>query len=1020
MERLIYKCSTSLKEIISLPNHGEKFIIINIKLKGHIRYFFRRLDKMSLELNKTYHGFKLIEVKLIDEINSTQYMFEHVKTGARLVKLQNEDDNKVFSVGFRTPPENSTGLPHILEHSVLCGSRKFPTKEPFVDLLKGSLNTFLNAMTFSDKTIYPVASRNDKDFLNLMDVYLDAVFYPNIYKYPEIFMQEGWHYELENIKDEITYKGVVYNEMKGAFSTPEDILFRKMQEALFPDTPYSKESGGDPDVIPQLSLEEFLQFHRRYYHPSNSYIFLYGDGNVELELEFIEENYLKDFEKINIDSRIPMQKPFEAQKDIVFNYPISEEEEEKDNTFLNLSFVTGKSIDPELYLAFEIIEHFLLETPAAPLKAALINAGLGKDVYGRFDSSILQPIFSIVVKNSNEEQKEQFLRVVFDNLKDLVAKGIDKKLIEASINIIEFKLRESDFNGFPKGLLYHIKSMDSWLYDENPAMHLQYGPTLEKIKEGLKTDYFEKLIEKYLINNSHRVLLALTPKKGLSEEKAKAVKEELAAYRGKLEEKDLNSIIEGTKKLKKRQMAPDSKEDLEKIPMVALDDIDAKAEKLPIALKEEQGLKVLAHPMFTNKIGYVSLIFDSSVIEQDMLPYIGLLSGVLGKVNTEKLSYGELSNEININTGGIDFSVDLYGEKDNDEVYYPKFAVKARALTDKMTKLMELLAEILGHTKFDDSKRLREIIREIKSRLEMTIIGRGHVIAGNHLLSYFSPLGKYNELVKGLDFYKFIAKLEKEFDSKSDEILSNLIKVSKAIFNKSNLIISFTSDEEDYCTLKDNLDILLKEIGKENPPKHNYKFDLTPENEGLLSQANVQYVAKGYNYRKLGYDYSGSLRVLGTIADLDYLWNNVRVQGGAYGAFGRFDRNGNVFCSSYRDPNLMETLNIYRELGKFIEEFEADEREMTKYIIGTISTMDAPLTPFMKGERAVGYYFSHLTNEDIQRERDEVLRTKVEDVKKHADMINAAMSENYVCVLGNEGKIKENKDVFNKLINLFE
>ena len=441
---------------------------------------------MTLEIGKMYNGFKLLEESTINEINSKALLFQHEETGARLLKLENEDDNKVFSIAFRTPPKNSTGVAHILEHSVLCGSRKFPTKEPFVELIKGSLNTFLNAMTFADKTMYPVASRNKKDFFNLMDVYLDAVFYPNIYNYPQIFMQEGWHYELEDKNSDITYKGVVYNEMKGAYSSPESILMRKISESLFPNTTYGVESGGDPDFIPELSYEEFIDFHKKYYHPSNSYIFLYGDGDVLEELKFIQDNYLKDFHRLNIDSSIKIQPSFPKMREMTVDYPISPNEKEEDKTFLSLNFAVGKSTDKELYLAFDILEHLLLETPAAPLKKALIGANIGKDVFGIFDSSILQPSFSVVVKNSNEDKKDEFKQVVFNTLKDLVENGIDKKLIESSINIKEFALREADFGGYPTGLIYGIKCMDSWLYDGNPFMHLNYEPQLEKVKEALR------------------------------------------------------------------------------------------------------------------------------------------------------------------------------------------------------------------------------------------------------------------------------------------------------------------------------------------------------------------------------------------------------------------------------------------------------------------------------------------------------------------------------------------------------
>lgn len=975
---------------------------------------------MKFEVNKTYHGFKLLEEKEVKEINSIKRLFLHEKSGARLLNLENDDDNKVFAIGFRTPPEDSTGLPHILEHSVLCGSRKFPTKEPFVDLLKGSLNTFLNAMTYSDKTMYPVASKNEKDFFNLMDVYLDAVLYPNIYKYPEIFMQEGWHYEVENREDEISYKGVVYNEMKGAFSSPEETLFRKIQESLFPDTPYSMESGGDPDVIPNLSYEQFINFHRRYYHPSNSYICLYGNGNLDEQLKFIDENYLKDFDKITIDSKIDYQKPFKAQKDIEGEYPISAEEEEKDNTFLSLNFACGECTDPELYLALEILEHILLETPAAPLKNALLEAGLGKDVIGRIDNGILQPVMSVVIKNSNPEEKERFQKVIFDTLENLVNKGIDKKLIEASINIIEFRMREADFQGFPKGLLYYIKAMESWLYDEDPTIHLEYDETLQKIKSALKTSYFEDIIRKYILENNHRTLVLVKPKKGLGEEKAAKVKEELKKFREGLSDEKIDEIIENTKKLKKRQTTPDNPEDIEKIPMVSIDDINKKAEVLPIEEKEEKGVKVLTHPTFTNGIAYTRLYFDIRAVEKELLPYLGLMTGVLGRIGTEKYSYGELSNEINIHTGGIEFAVEAYPINGESKSYSPKFVIKSKALVDKTPELYGLIGEIAGNTVFDDKKRMREIIREMKSRLEMVVFSRGHIAAGSHLLSYFSPAGRFNEITKGLDFYRFVAALEKKFDEVADEIIENLKKVSKAIFNKNNLLVSFTAEEKDYESFKGNMGKILEVLGSETLNYNEYKFDLTPENEGFLTQANVQYVAKGYNFLELGYKYTGSLEVIRTIIGLDYLWNEVRVQGGAYGAFGRFDRSGNMFAASYRDPNLKETINVYDKMSEYIRSFNPDNREMAKYIIGTISEMDFPLTPSMKGDRAAANYICKVTHEDMQRERDEVLSTKPEDIKAFADMAEDLMKQNYICVIGNESKIKENGDVFKKLVKLFE
>ncbi|MBC2579923.1 insulinase family protein [Clostridium sp. DJ247] len=975
---------------------------------------------MELEIGKVYHGFKLLEKKDLNEIKSVGILFEHEKSGARLLYLKNDDDNKVFSISFRTPPENSTGVPHILEHSVLCGSRKFPTKEPFVELVKGSLNTFLNAFTFPDKTMYPVASINDKDFRNLMDVYLDAVFYPNIYKHPEILMQEGWHYELENSNSEITYKGVVYNEMKGAFSSPESILFRKISESLFPDTQYGVESGGDPDVIPNLTQEEFLYFHKKHYHPSNSYIYLYGDMDIQEKLKFIDEEYLKDFNRVDISSKISFQKAFNEQKERVIQYPISSSEKEEDKTFLSMNFAAGSATNDEIYLAFDILEHLLLETPSSPLKKALIDANIGKDVFGSFENSILQPMFSIVVKNSNESEKERFKSIVIETLQKLVNEGIDKKLVEASISIKEFQLREADYHGYPKGLIYGMKCMDSWLYDEKPWIHLAYEDTLKKIKTALQTNYFENLIDKYLLKNTHSSILVVKPAKGLTEEKEVALKKKLADFKASLSAEQIQEIVKNTAKLKERQVTPDSEEDLKKIPLLSISDIDIKAKELPLVEKTEQGIKVLHHPIFTNGIAYVNLYFGTETVKQEHIPYISLLSTILGKVSTEKYYYEDLSKEININTGGIRYSSQAYSEKGTDEKFHPKFVIRSKVLTGNIPKLTELIGEIVGHTKFDDYKRLKEIIQETKSRLEMIIFDRGHVVAANHLFSYFSPLGKYEDILSGLSFYKFIVDLEKNFDKKSKEISENLKNVAKTIFNKNRLIVSVTIEDKDYHVFTQNFETIYKELNADKINSEQYTFELGRKNEGLMTSGKVQYVSKAYNFIKLGYQYSGSLQVLRTVANYDYLWNNVRVQGGAYGSFSAFQRNGNMFFTSYRDPNLKETLSIYDGAGEFFKNFDADGRQMTKYIIGTVSDLDTPLTPSMKGERAAENYIKKLTYADIQKEREEVINTTVENIRQFGDMISDVMKQDYVCVLGNEEKIKENKNIFNHLVDVFE
>ena len=974
---------------------------------------------MNLRKGNIYNGFKLEEEKKVNDINSIAQIFYHEKSGARLLYLKNDDDNKVFSIAFRTPPKDSTGVAHIVEHSVLCGSRKFPMKEPFVELVKGSLNTYLNAMTFPDKTMYPVASRNDKDFRNLMDVYLDAVFYPNIAKCPETLMQEGWHYELDNPLAEITYKGVVYNEMKGVFSSPDAILDNRIFQSLFPDTPYGVESGGDPEDIPKLTQEQFVHFHEQYYHPSNAYIFLYGDLDILENMKFLDETYLSSFEKKPITSQIALQPAFTQKIQQTFEYSIAPTETKEDKTFMSLNFVLGQATDSELCLAFQILEYLLLETPAAPLKKVLLEAGLGKDTMGTFVRSILQPTFGIVITGTNEGEKEKFVQVVDNELKRLVAEGIDKKLIEACINIFEFTLREANYGSRPKGLVYNIKCMDSWLYDKSPLIHLEYTGILEKIKSGLTTNYFEQLIERYLLNNHHQALVICRPKHGLAEEKDEEVRKYLADYKASLSSDEISKLIEQTASLKLSQQTPDSPEALATIPLLTLADIETQAEELPLVEKQELDVPVLLHPLYTNEIAYVSMYFDTRMVPQSQLPYVYLLAEILGKVATEQYNYAELSNEININTGGIGFDVAVYTENGNDEEYLPKFLLKGKSLVEKLPQLFGLFKQIIAHSQFDNHKRMQEIIQETKSNWDMNLFRRGQQLATNRVLSYFSPIAQYNEIGM-LHFYDFVTDLENNFMEKSKEIYSNLEMVSNLIFNKENLLASITVEEENYVKFKESFTTFISNLPSKKLTIQTYKFDATDRNEGLMTSGKVQYVVKGANFRNLGYTYSGSLKVLETILRYDYLWTRVRVQGGAYGGFAKFERNGNMIFGSYRDPNLAETLAVYDETPLYLRQFAVDEREMTKYIIGTMSQLDTPLTASQKGDRGTNHYIRKISQKSIQEERNQILAVQQADICKLADLVDDAMKQNYLCVFGNEQKIKENKNIFKHLTSVIK
>ncbi len=968
---------------------------------------------MIFKENSSYNGFKLLKIENLDEIGGIALTFEHEKTKAKLIKIESEDDNKCFAIGFRTPPENSTGVPHILEHSVLCGSRKFNTKEPFVELLKGSLNTFLNAMTYPDKTIYPVASRNDKDFRNLMDVYLDAVLYPNIYKHKEIFMQEGWHYYIENKEDELKYNGVVYNEMKGAYSSPDSLLYRKIAGTVYPDTCYALSSGGDPDEIPNLSYEEFLDFHSKYYHPSNSYIFLYGNGDTEKELGFINDEYLKDFEYKKINSEIKSQKPFDKIREESFTYGIAENEDLNNKSYYSFNFAIGDATEGELGLAFDVLAYLLTRSNAAPLKKALIDSKIGNAVSGDFDNSSRQSTFSVLVKNAELNKEEEFKNIVMETLKKLVSEGIDKELIEASINRVEFELREGDFGSYPKGLIYYLKIMDSWLYEGNPFIHLEFEKNLKKIKTALTTDYFEKLIDKYMINNKHASLVSLHPERGVNEKKARNLKENLEKLKNSFDQKTLEEIIENCKKLKKRQSTPDKKEDLESIPMLSLDDIDKKAKKIPMEEKNINGIKALHHDFQTNKIDYVNFFFKTEAVPQDLIPYIGLLCDILGKCGTYDYDYSKLSNMTNINTGGVSFGAITFANLNEKDVFLPYLEVSYKALSSKTHKALELVHEIINKTDLNDTNRIMQIIREKKSRLEGAIFDGGHRVSMKKVLSYCTSRGAYEEKINGLDYYDFLVSIDD--DSKKAIISERLNKVRELIFTKENMLISFSGKEEEFKNFKEKASILLDNISDETFHKVEYNFDLGNKNEGLLTQGNVQYVAKGGNYKSEGYKYSGALSLLESILGFDYLWNTVRVKGGAYGVFSNFRRDGGAYFVSYRDPNILDTLNAYDNIPSYLEEFKADEREMTKYIIGTIRKYDQPISNGIKGDIAVSYYLSNFSYEELQKEREEILSADINTIKSFAPMIRDLMKEDYICVIGNEEKIKENKNLFNSI-----
>lgn len=977
----------------------------------------KKEENMTVEQLESY---ELIEKREIGELNSTGYYLKHRKTGAKVCLLSNEDNNKVFYIGFRTPAPDDTGVPHILEHSVLCGSREFPVKDPFVELAKGSLNTFLNAMTYPDKTVYPVASCNDRDFQNLIHVYMDAVFYPNIYEKEEIFRQEGWHYELESEDGPLTLNGVVYNEMKGAFSSPEGVLEREILNSLYPDTTYANESGGDPEAIPNLKYSEFLDFHSRYYHPSNSYIFLYGDCDMVQKLTWLDENYLSKYDCLPVDSEVRTQKAFTETREVVREYSVSEEEGTEDKTYLSYNKSVGDTMDKKLYLAMQVLEYVLLSMPGAPLKQALLDAEIGRDIMSSYDNGVKQPIFSIIAKEANEDQKEAFVEVIESTLRKLAEEGLDEKALRAGINYFEFRYREADFGSYPAGLMYGLQAFDSWLYDDNSVfLHLEALDTFAFLKEQADKGYFEGLIRTYLLENPHASIVMIRPKKGLTAKQEELLEKRLQEYKDSLDKEQIGKLIAFTKHLKEYQSEPSPQEDLEKIPLLERKDIGKEALPFQNEVHLVEDVKVVHHDLFTNGIGYVNLMFRANEIPRRLVPYLGLLKAVLGNVDTEHYTYGEFATELNLHTGGISCGVNSYESLKKPGEYQAMFEVRCKALYEELPKAFDMIEEMLLTSKLRDKKRLTEVSAETRSRLQMAFMTSGHSMAALRAMSYFSESSCFSDETGGVAFYEFMEKAEADLKENWEQIAEELEELMKCLFRKENLTISYTAEGKSLDAMKEQVEELIPKLYQEPEPKENWTLHVERKNEGLKTSSQIQYVARAGSFRAAGLPYTGALSVLRTIMSYDYLWNNVRVKGGAYGCMNNYTRNGSAYMMSYRDPNLEKTNQIFEESVGYTENFEVSERDMTKYIIGTVSNLDTPLNPNAKGARSMGAWLMGLDYETVQRERDQVLSCECEDIRALAPYLKAMLSSNNLCVIGNEKRLEEQKELFETVRNLF-
>lgn len=948
--------------------------------------------------------------KYIDEIQSEVTIYKHNKTGARIATFENDDNNKVFSIAFRTPPVNSTGLTHILEHSVLCGSLKYPVKDPFVELLKSSLNTFLNAFTFPDKTMYPLASQNLNDFKNLMSVYMDAVFYPQIYNHEEIFMQEGWHYHITDENDDITINGVVYNEMKGAFSDPQQVFIRTLMHSLYPDNAYAFESGGDPKYIPNLTYEEFKEFHSKYYHPSNSYILLYGNLDMEERMEWLDKEYLSNFDKIDFDTTIKYQAPFDAPKMITEYYPVSEEEELKDKTFLSYNIVLPTTLDSKLMMAMSILISVLFDQPGSIMREKLINAKLGEDVQTLFDDGMLQPFVSIMVLNSNQEDEEKFINLVNETFKEIANKGINKDELLALINYSEFKLREKPFSPrMPQGIDFQIQCLGSFIYDDNhPFDKLEVLKYYKEFKEDINNGYFENIIYEYFLNNNHKSYVKLIPSHTIKNETDSKLKEELKKYKESLSKDELKTLIQKNKALELYQSTPSNKEDIDKLPKLTLEDINLDIEKYKLEVINND-YNMLLSQYHTNDIAYVRYYFDISHISFDNILYLSLYIDLFKQLSTTNYTYQEITQNLQNYTGGLFASIVNLKTVDLESKTYFTFGYSA--LSSNVAKANSILEDILNNTIFDE-KRIFERISEVHANQESSLASRGHQTAMVRALSYIDEGNRYKEYLNGIEYNDFINDIYKNFNEKKEYIINRLKETTK-LLSKKNFTFGFTGLMDLYNDNKNVFDSFYNSLYDElSYEKNDFKPNIL--NEGIKIQANVNYVARvGKSNNKP----TGAIAVLQNALSMDYLWTNVRVLGGAYGAMMSADQSKLIAFTSYRDPNISKTNNTYDAVVDFINNFNPTEDELLKYKIGTIGNLDVVAHVKDKAESARVAYLRGYTYEMSVQFRKEAVNADIAELKGLANSFKEALDNNALCVIGNADMI-EKENIFKNIRNL--
>ncbi|MDD5475008.1 MAG: insulinase family protein [Syntrophales bacterium] len=954
------------------------------------------------------HGFKLLNEIGIEELKSLARLYRHEKTGAELLSLINEDENKVFGITFRTPPEDSTGVAHILEHSVLCGSRKYPIKEPFVEILKGSLQTFLNAFTYPDRTCYPVASQNLRDFYNLIDVYLDAVFYPRITA--PIFQQEGWHYSMNDTREPLRYQGVVYSEMKGVYSSPDSLLGEAIQQSLFPDTTYGFDSGGDPEAIPGLTYEQFREFHRRHYHPSNARVFFSGDDDPDERLRLINI-YLEAFEPIDIDSAVPLQSKFREPRTLTRFFASGAEDRGRGMVCLN--WLLDETTDLDTNIALNILAAVLLGMPGAPLRKALIESGLGEDIVGGgLEDELRQMTFSVGMKGVSPENFDAVESLVLETLSRLSENGIDPDAIEAALNTLEFRLRENNTGSYPRGLVLMLRAMSSWIYGADPLAPLAFEALLARFKKRLGRDkrFLESLIRSYLLENPHRTKVILKPDPELARERERREHELLSERKKSMTQEQLEEVTENTKRLRELQETPDSPEALRTIPSLAIEDMEKSNKTIPLSVLDHQGVPILYHDLFTSGIAYIDAGFDMRGIPSKYFPYIPLFSRALLEIGTEKEDYVKVLRRIGRKTGGINASL-LVSMVSGGDKPLTKLVIRGKAMISQVDDLFAIMEDVLTTVRLDNRERFRQMVLEERARLEQRMIPAGHQVVGLRLRSRFNEADRISEDMGGVSYLRFIRKLIRSVERDWPSVLAILGDIKELMIKRGAMLLNVTTDEEGWKSIEPAARRFVDQIPEGASPGKVWRRRKPFKNEGLVVPSQVNYVGKGADLYRLGYRYHGSAGVITRYLRNSWLWDRVRVQGGAYGAFCLFDRLSGVLAFlSYRDPNLLRTISVFDEAAMFLRKERLTKDEVEKAIIGAIGDMDGYQFPDAKGYTSMVRYLAGITEEERQIIRDQVLATTAEDFQAFAGVLSEVARTGHVTVMGSEDAIRKAQD----------